>query len=86
MPRKSRWRQAYAPRIAALLHAHPEADEKQLRKLLREVAPVHMRGFHPYQMWLKEVRYQLNYRFRDRVFPDARTKPPPAEPGQFTLF
>lgn len=57
--RDSTWRQKAAPIIAKVIEQHRGEPESQVRKALREAYPFGPRRYHPYKMWLKEIRFQL---------------------------
>jgi hypothetical protein len=85
-----RWRQRFAPIIAAALRDlfawNPGAEEKEAREVLREVYPKLLgRHHHPYKMWLKECRIQLDAHYRGRSIYRSALKEA-IDPQQPTLF
>jgi hypothetical protein len=59
----SRWRNHAAPIIARVIAAHPDADERALRKLISAEYPFGQRAYHPYKIWLDELGKQVDRRF-----------------------
>jgi len=64
----STWRENAAPVISKVIQANPEADEKTLRKLISAAYPFGQRAYHPYKIWLSEVKKQLAARFHKSTF------------------
>lgn len=56
-PIESRWRRVAAPIIAAVLEKHPEAGKEQ-EKALYDAYPFGERRYHPYKIWLDEIKRQ----------------------------
>lgn len=56
------WREISRPIIAKVLREHKGADEKEIRKALKEAYPFGVRKYHPYKVWLDEVKIQLGKR------------------------
>ena len=54
----SRWRKIARPIIATCLWDHRGEPEKMIRKALREAYPFGEREYHPYKIWLDEIRLQ----------------------------
>jgi hypothetical protein len=72
---ESRWRLRARPIIAQILREHPDADERELRRLISAAYPFGERAMHPYKCWLTEVREQLDVHFR-------RVRPKPANAAE----
>ena len=53
------WRDRARPLIAKIISRHGTEDIKGLRKALREAFPFGPREYHPYRIWLDEIRVQL---------------------------
>ena len=51
------WREKAAPIIAAGLAKYPE-DNRERKKALRDAYPFGVREYHPYKIWLDEIRRQ----------------------------
>lgn len=54
---ESAWRNRAMPIIAAVLREYPD-DSPERRKALRDAYPFGERKFHPYKIWLSEVKRQ----------------------------
>lgn len=50
------WRDLAKQRIAEVLAEYPNAEGKELDKLLRDAYPFGERRMHPYKIWLSEVK------------------------------
>jgi len=76
------WRDRARPLIAKVISRVGTEDMKGLRKALREAFPFGPRDYHPYKIWLDEIRVQLGTK-PEKV----KTEPEPVdEQGKFTLF
>ena len=53
------WRSRFAPRIARVIAEVGRADQKALRRALRDAYPAGERRYWPYKVWCDEVRRQL---------------------------
>lgn len=53
---KGTWREAANSILYRVITDHPEADEKQLRKLIRDAYPWGERAYHPYKIWCSAVK------------------------------
>jgi hypothetical protein len=72
------WRDAARPIIRQVLAANKGKDEKEIRKALREAYPFGARQYHPYKIWLDEIKVQMGKRkFGKKQLPD---------PNQADLF
>lgn len=61
MKPNSHWREQVRPIIQKVIRLFaPLNDEKLLRRKLREAYPFEMRKYHPYKIWLSEVKAQLD--------------------------
>ncbi len=54
----SRWRRESAPIIAKVLEETRGKDEKEIKKALHDAYPFGERQYHPYKIWLDEIRRQ----------------------------
>jgi len=70
MKRRHTWRDAAAPIIAAVLQETSGQPEKLIRKCLYEAYPFGERNYHPYKIWLDEIRRQRG--LRKTIAPDPR--------------
>ena len=52
------WRDRFRPLIAKIIQENEGSDMKTLRKALRAAFPVAPRAFHPYKIWLDEIKVQ----------------------------
>lgn len=71
------WRDRARPIIAAVLAENQGADEKTIRKALREAYPWGERKYHPYKIWCSEVKNQLKgkkFRKKNNVAPKEQGK------------
>ncbi|HQZ69551.1 MAG TPA: hypothetical protein PLY87_30910 [Planctomycetaceae bacterium] len=53
------WRKKAAPLIRAVIKQHGTTDLPALKKALRAAYPFLPRKYHPYKIWLDEIRSQL---------------------------
>ena len=53
------WRDIAKPIIAEVLAENKGKDEDTIRKALREAYPYGERKYHPYKIWLSEIKRQL---------------------------
>lgn len=53
------WRDEARPIIASVIAEIGTSDERQLRAALRKAYPWGPREYHPYKIWLDEIRVQL---------------------------
>jgi hypothetical protein len=74
------WRERAKEVICEVIERVGRNDEKALRAALREAYPFGMRKYHPYKVWLDEIKVQLNR----KKPPTGRTVPSCA--GQAKLF
>ncbi len=56
------WRNSAANVICECIKANPDADEATLRKIISAAYPFGPRMYHPYKIWLDEVKRQMHYR------------------------
>ena len=68
---KSRWRPHAATVIFKVITDNPGLDEKAMRKKISAEYPFGERDYHPYKIWLSEVKNQLGIHFR----PEPITRP-----------
>lgn len=57
--KNSRWRETSAKIIRTVINTNPGANEKELRKALKDQYPFGARKWHPYKIWCDEVNRQL---------------------------
>lgn len=57
---ESHWRRHAAPIITRVLAETKGASEKEIRKALHDAYPYGPRRYHPYKIWLDEIRRQRN--------------------------
>lgn len=55
---QSRWRSQAAPIIQKVLLENRGRDEAEVRKLLSAAYPFGERKYHPYKIWLDEIKRQ----------------------------
>lgn len=63
------WRQRADAAIRPIIAANPTADERTLRRLLRDAYPFGERRNYPYQVWLDQVNRYLDACFPKRGLP-----------------
>jgi hypothetical protein len=71
----STWREGCRPIIEKVLKDTKGQDEKEIRKALKEAYPYGTRKYHPYKIWLDEIKRQrglkkLGIKSRDHVGPN----------------
>lgn len=52
------WRDSARPIIQQVLKENRGKDEKEIKKALREAYPFGERRYHPYKIWLDEIKVQ----------------------------
>lgn len=73
------WRDIARPIIHQVLEKTRGQDEKVIREALREAYPFGQRSFHPYKIWLDEIKVQQKKRSFGR-------RPDRQNPQQTNLF
>ena len=68
---KSRWREHAAPIIFKVIQENQGIPEKEMRKKISAKYPFGERAYHPYKIWLSEVKNQLQAHYR----PAPTTRP-----------
>jgi len=53
------WRDIARPIIQDVIRKHPGFDNKELKKLISKEYPFGARQYHPYKIWLDEIKVQL---------------------------
>lgn len=53
------WREHARPVIQQVLKDNKGKSETEIKKALREAYPFGMRAYHPYKIWLDEIKVQL---------------------------
>jgi len=56
---KGKWRDSCKPIIARVIKENEGKTEKEIRKAISEAYPFGERNYHPYKIWLDEVKVQL---------------------------
>ena len=69
---KMTWRDRVRPIIAAVIAEHGEGPG--LRKALREAYPFGLREYHPYKVWLDEIRVQRGLKPAAKTKTNAKTR------------
>lgn len=73
------WRDYARPIIQQVLKETKGQDEKAIRKALKEAYPFGERAYHPYKIWLDEIKVQRGLRTFGH-------KPEPTPENQTDLF
>ena len=78
------WRDQAKPIIAEVIKRVGTDDESRLRKELRAAFPFGPKAYHPYRIWLDEIKRQLG----TKVVKDHKGEPETIKPlpGQKELF
>jgi hypothetical protein len=72
-------RDAVRPVIAKILEENKGKPENEIRKALRDGFPWPPRKYHPYKIWLDEIRVQMG----KRKFGLKKQKPDPNQANMF---
>jgi hypothetical protein len=80
------WRQRAAPVIRGVLEDMKGKPEKEIRAALREAYPFGERRYHPYKVWLDEIRVQRKKKAPTGVRGAARERAEADDPNQGKLF
>lgn len=83
------WREHARPIIAKLLTSAKEEawGEERLKKALYDAYPYGQRQYHPYKIWLDEIRVQRGLKPRpERMRGVARERAEQKDPNQGKLF
>lgn len=56
------WRDSAAPIIAKVLKENRDKPEKEIKQALRDAYPFGQRKYHPYKIWLDEIKVQRGKR------------------------
>ncbi len=82
----SYWRKQAAPIIRRVIEEVGCDDERVLRKALAEAYPFGPKAYHPYKIWLDEIKKQLQGP-KPKSSPAPRPpRPDPVPPGQMSLL
>jgi hypothetical protein len=73
------WRDIAAPIIADVLRETKGKEEKEIKKALFEAYPFNERQYHPYKIWLDEIK-------RQRALKNRRVAGSMESKGQTKLF
>lgn len=68
------WRDVARPIIAKAIAENLGKPEKEIRKALRRAYPFGERKYHPYKIWLDEIRVQLGLKTFHPSGRQSRTK------------
>lgn len=71
------WRDYARPIITQVLKETKGQDEKAIRKALKEAYPFGERKYHPYKIWLDEIKVQRGLRtfgHKPEPVPENQTK------------
>lgn len=60
------WRDIASPVIEAVIKANKELPAKELKNKISEAYPFGERQYHPYKVWLDEVKIQLGEKHRKK--------------------
>lgn len=74
------WREYARPIIAEVLKTTEGQTEKEIRKALRDAYPFGERRYHPYKVWLDEIKVQRG----QKKF--GKTHNIESDPNQTNLF
>lgn len=77
------WRSIAKPIIAKVIREVGTDDMKALRKALSDAYPFGVKQYHPYKVWLDEIKFQLGQKKHLNNTPRPDNKP---LPGQKELF
>ena len=56
---RSYWREKAAPIINEIIQANPTIDDREVKQLISNAYPFGQRAYHPYKIWLSEVKRQM---------------------------
>lgn len=71
---KGTWRASAKPIIAEVLKQTIGKSEKDIREALKEAYPWGVRQYHPYKVWLDEIKVQRGLkRKKSDIPPDNQT-------------
>jgi len=79
------WRSAARPIIAAIIREYSTDDIPRLRAALRDAFPWGERRYHPYKVWLDEIRVQLGLKHPQRLGPRTVDRQKLIDEGQREL-
>ena len=87
----STWRDHIRPAVRQVIRENQDKPEKEIRRALNEARKevIGMAQYYPYQVWLEEVRGQLDAlygRVRDKKSRVRNKKGAPLVPNQISLF
>lgn len=74
------WRERAQPVIAAVLAETAGQSEKVIRKALRDAFPFGPMEYHPYKIWLDEIKAQRGLK---KLKPKVIEPPDPRQPEMF---
>ena len=71
------WRDSARPIIAKVLSDNIGKTDKEIRKALKDAYPFGARQYHPYKVWLDEIKVQLykkRFGVKNNVAPKEQLK------------
>jgi hypothetical protein len=81
------WRTKAAKVIREVIRKHGTQDMPALKVALRKAYPFHERKFHPYKIWLDEIKVQLGTkRLQERQRHEQQRRQADQLTGQRSLF
>jgi hypothetical protein len=68
------WRDRARPIIAQVLRDTAGKSEAEIKKALFDAYPFGPREYHPYKIWLSEIKVQRRLPFKNRLSPAAKKR------------
>lgn len=78
---ESHWRLRVRAVIQKVMKDNPETKGKELLKLISAAYPFGARKYHPYKIWLDEVKIQTGQKVK-HPYRQPLKKPVPVDPNQ----
>lgn len=85
MKNESSWRTHARKVIRRVLAENAGKSEKEIRKAISDAYPFGERKYHPYKIWLDEVKIQTGKKVKHPYRQPLR-KPQPVDPNQGVLL
>ena len=85
MKRESSWRTHARKVIQRVLAENAGKSEKEIRKAISDAFPFGERKYHPYKIWLDEVKIQTGQK-KIHPYRQPLRKPQPVDPKQGVLL
>lgn len=79
------WRDRAKPIIARVLADTRGQDEKAIRKALSDAYPFGPKQYHPYKIWLNEIKFQRGLK-KPKQRPGFKRLSPAPDPRQTSLL